>query len=79
MVITDHIGHAGEWDEVRIDGSIEDHDFLGYYLKDGQVLAMDGCGRDKQMCLATESMRKRELMEFDTMRQAMRSGRSVRV
>ncbi|MFP4215447.1 MAG: FAD-dependent oxidoreductase [Phycisphaerae bacterium] len=79
FVITDHIGFAPHWDEIRIDGSIDDQDFLAYYLVDGQVRAMAGCGRDRQMCVAAESLQVEELISLDTMHQAMRSGRAVRV
>jgi NADPH-dependent 2,4-dienoyl-CoA reductase/sulfur reductase-like enzyme/nitrite reductase/ring-hydroxylating ferredoxin subunit len=79
MVISDYVGYASDWDEIRVDGSIEDQDFLAYYLSNGQVRAIAGCGRDRPICVATDSLQATELLGYETMRQAIRSGRSVRV
>jgi NADPH-dependent 2,4-dienoyl-CoA reductase/sulfur reductase-like enzyme/nitrite reductase/ring-hydroxylating ferredoxin subunit len=44
-----YLGHAESWDEVYIDGSLDDRQFVAYYLKDGDVRAAAGIGRDREM------------------------------
>lgn len=41
-----YVGHAHEWDELRIDGSIEARDFTARYLQNGRLLAAASIGRD---------------------------------
>jgi NADPH-dependent 2,4-dienoyl-CoA reductase/sulfur reductase-like enzyme len=41
-----YVGYAEEWDEVRIDGSIEARDCSVTYLRDGQKLAVAVVHRD---------------------------------
>lgn len=42
-----YVGHAEEWDEVVIDGSLGDRQFLAAYVHDGAVRALAAVGRDK--------------------------------
>ncbi|MEM6785100.1 MAG: PucC family protein, partial [Bacteroidota bacterium] len=42
-----YLGHAKSWDEVIIDGSLDDRQFVAYYAKDGRVQAAAGVKRDK--------------------------------
>lgn len=42
-----YLGHAKSWDEVIIDGSLDDRQFVAYYVKDGRVVAAAGVKRDK--------------------------------
>ncbi|MEL6770231.1 MAG: FAD-dependent oxidoreductase [Bacteroidota bacterium] len=44
-----YLGHAKSWDEVIIDGSLDDRQFVAYYAKDGRVLAAAGVKRDKDI------------------------------
>ena len=44
-----YLGHAADWDEVHIDGSLDDRQFIAYYLEDGDVRAAAGVGRDREM------------------------------
>jgi 3-phenylpropionate/trans-cinnamate dioxygenase ferredoxin reductase subunit len=42
-------GFAKEWDQVVVRGSLEDLDFCAFYLKDGQLLAVLGLNRGKEV------------------------------
>ena len=42
-----YVGHAEDWDEVVIDGSLEDRQFLAAYVSGGEVRAVAAVGRDK--------------------------------
>lgn len=42
-----YVGHAEGWDEVVIDGSLEDRDAAVYYLSDDRAVAAAFVGRDK--------------------------------
>jgi len=44
-----YLGHASDFDEVKIDGSLKDKEFIAYYRKDGKDLAALACGRGKEM------------------------------
>ncbi len=41
-----YVGYAHEWDHIDLDGSVDEGDFVAYYLKDGQVLAACGTRGD---------------------------------
>lgn len=41
----EYAGHATEWDEFVIRGSVEERRLVGFYLRDGQVLAAVGLDR----------------------------------
>ena len=41
-----YVGHAEQWDEIRIDGSIEGRDCLVEYRQNGRVLALASIYRD---------------------------------
>jgi len=44
-----YVGHAASWDDEIVHGSVADHDFLVFYLRDGRLLAGAGVGRDRQI------------------------------
>ena len=56
-VIVQYVGYAGSWDEIIFQGSPEDRDFIGFYVKDGQVHAAAAINRDRQMCALAELLR----------------------
>lgn len=41
-----YVGHAPTWDEVIVDGSLEDRDFWAAYVEGGAVRALAAVGRD---------------------------------
>jgi NADPH-dependent 2,4-dienoyl-CoA reductase/sulfur reductase-like enzyme len=43
-----YVGHAADWDEARIDGSLEARDATVRYLKSGRLLAAASIGRDRE-------------------------------
>lgn len=56
-VIVQYVGYAASWDEIIFHGNPEDHDFMGFYTKDGQVRAAAAMNRDRQMCALAELLR----------------------
>jgi 3-phenylpropionate/trans-cinnamate dioxygenase ferredoxin reductase subunit len=44
-----YTGYHTEWDELIIRGSIEDRNFLAFYIKEGRVLATVGVGRGEDV------------------------------
>lgn len=56
-----YVGHAEEWDDTIIQGSLEEKDCLAFYVKEGQVLAVSGIGRDRDIAAISELMRLRKM------------------
>ncbi|MBO0936216.1 FAD-dependent oxidoreductase [Fibrella sp. HMF5335] len=56
-----YVGHAEDWDDLFIDGSVADQTFLAFYSKAGKVLAVASMNRDQ------ESIAIEELMRIKTM------------
>ncbi|PAP78469.1 apoptosis inducing factor family protein [Rubrivirga marina] len=42
-----YVGHAEDWDEVIVDGSLDDREFVAAYVEDGAVRALAAVGRDQ--------------------------------
>ena len=53
-----YVGHAASWSEIIFQGSVAARDFLAFYLKDDQVLAVAGMNRDREMAAIEELMRE---------------------
>jgi len=51
----EYVGHATEWDQFVVRGSVEERRFVGFYLLDGQVLAAVGLDRGGDPELDTDS------------------------
>ena len=58
-VTINYVGHAEEWDQVRIDGSLESHDASVTYLHQGRRLAVATIGRDRESLHAEAAMEAR--------------------
>ncbi|MGB3767545.1 MAG: FAD-dependent oxidoreductase [Phormidesmis sp.] len=56
-----YIGHAEKWDDIVIQGSLEEKSFLAFYVKDEQVLAVAGMGRDKEIAAISELMNSKQM------------------
>ncbi len=55
----DYIGHAETWNETVVDGDLDKPEFTAFYIKDGQVAAVAGWSRDRQMAAAVHLMTER--------------------
>ena len=51
-----YVGHATSWDKIIYRGDVSSQDFLAFYIKDGQVQAVAGMNRDREMAAAEELM-----------------------
>lgn len=56
-----YIGHAEKWDDVVIQGSLEDKSFLAFYVKDKQILVVAGIGRDRDIAAISELMNSKQM------------------
>jgi len=56
-----YLGHAASWNEIIFQGSLAARDFLAFYLKDDQVLAVAGMNRDREMAAIEELMREKRM------------------
>lgn len=52
-----YIGHSENYDDIVIQGSLEDKSFLAFYLEDEQVMAVSGIGRDHDIAAISELLR----------------------
>ncbi len=55
----DYIGHAEQWDDILLDGDLEEPRFTACYVKDGEILAVAGWGEDRKMAAALGRMSER--------------------
>jgi len=56
-----YVGHAEDWDEVIIQGSLDEKTFLAFYVQGEQVMAVAGMGRDRDIAAISELMRLDEM------------------
>ncbi|MGF1590222.1 MAG: FAD-dependent oxidoreductase [Pleurocapsa sp.] len=56
-----YVGHAEQWDDVKIEGDLEQPEFLAYYLKNEQVMAVAGVNRDRDIAAISELMRRQKM------------------
>lgn len=40
----EYLGHASEWDQIELIGSLEDQEFIGFYGQQGKLAAVVSCG-----------------------------------
>lgn len=52
-----YVGRATSWDEIIYRGQVSSRDFLAFYVKNNQVLAVAGMNRDGEMAAVEELMR----------------------
>jgi NADPH-dependent 2,4-dienoyl-CoA reductase/sulfur reductase-like enzyme/nitrite reductase/ring-hydroxylating ferredoxin subunit len=52
----EYLGHANEWDEIVIDGELEEQQFVALYVKDGNVAAVLACEREAQTAHLIDAM-----------------------
>ena len=50
-------GHLDGWNELRIDGDVQQRDFIARYLRDGELVAAASIGRDRALLEAARELR----------------------
>jgi 3-phenylpropionate/trans-cinnamate dioxygenase ferredoxin reductase component len=63
-----YAGFHTEWDELIVHGSLEDRDFIAYYVKDGRVLAAVAVNRGRELRAAMPMIKARESVDLDRLR-----------
>lgn len=63
-----YIGHAEGWDETIVQGSIEEKDFLVFYVKEKQILAVSGIGRDKEIAAISQILGTSQMPGIESIR-----------
>ncbi len=56
-----YVGHSENYDDVVIQGSLEDKTFLAFYVEGEQVMAVAGIGRNRDIAAISELMRLRKM------------------
>ena len=64
-----YVGHAEDWDEVVIRGSLDDRQFVAAYVSDGEVRALAAVGRDQEAVAFHRLMARGETPTPDDIRQ----------
>ena len=59
-----YVGHAEEWDEIFIDGNLEQQEFLAFYLQNEQIIAVTGVNRDRDIAAISELMRLQKMPDI---------------
>ena len=65
-----YAGHAENWDDIIIQGNLDEQEFLAFYVKDNQVLAVAGSQHDKDIAAITELMRLKQMPQGDEVRKS---------
>lgn len=63
-----YVGHAEKWDEVYIDGDLEQPEFLAHYIKDNRIMAVAGINRDRDIAAISELMRLQKMPDGATVK-----------
>lgn len=63
-----YVGHADQWDELIIDGDLQQRQFIAFYVKDNQILAAATSQRDTETAAINELMRLDRLPTPDELR-----------
>ena len=64
-----YVGHAEKWDDIAIQGSLEDQAFLAFYVEADQVMAVAGVGRDRDIAAISEIMRVGKMPTLNEIKQ----------
>jgi NADPH-dependent 2,4-dienoyl-CoA reductase/sulfur reductase-like enzyme len=67
----DYVGHAERWDEVVIDGDLQEPNFTAFYIYTGVVRAIAGWGRDHAMAAVIPLMTERHDWTVSELRGAL--------
>ena len=52
----EYLGHANEWDEIVVDGELEQQQFVALYVKDSNVVAVLACEREAHTARLIDAM-----------------------
>ncbi|AFM23975.1 FAD-dependent oxidoreductase [Desulfomonile tiedjei] len=63
-----YVGHATDWDDIIVHGSISSKKFVAYYVKGNRVLAAAGNDTEKEMATIEELMRSNKMPAPDVLR-----------
>jgi NADPH-dependent 2,4-dienoyl-CoA reductase/sulfur reductase-like enzyme/nitrite reductase/ring-hydroxylating ferredoxin subunit len=63
-----YVGHITNWDEIIFQGDPAARDFAAFYVKQGKVLAVAGCGSQVKMPAVAELMRIDQMPEPEELR-----------
>ncbi len=63
-----YVGHATSWDDLIVHGSIADGAFLAFYIKGGQVAAVAGMKRHRDLDTAHELLRRGKMPDIAELR-----------
>lgn len=67
-----YVGHATDWDQVIVHGSLDDQAFLAFYGRGERVLAVAGSGRDRDIAAISELMRLGDMLPVSAIKQGDR-------
>ena len=65
-----YVGHSENYDEVVIQGSLDDKEFLAFYVEDEQVMAVCGVGCDRDIAAISELLRLRKMPDAQSVKSA---------
>ncbi|MEH2349840.1 MAG: FAD-dependent oxidoreductase [Nostoc sp.] len=63
-----YAGHAESWDEIVVDGDLQKQEFIAFYIKNNQVLAVATSHRDRETAAISELMRLNQKPTVDELR-----------
>lgn len=65
-----YVGHAEDYDDVVIQGSLAEKSFLAFYVKEEEVLAVAGVGRDGAIAAISELMRLKQMPKAEAIKKS---------
>ena len=63
-----YIGHAESWDEIIVDGDLQKQEFIAFYVKNNQVLAVATSHKDTETAAISEFMRLNQTLTVEELR-----------
>lgn len=63
-----YIGHAPDWDEIIVEGDIDEKDFIAYYVKNNLIYAAAGTGKGKRLAAIQHLMRQDRMPSPESIR-----------
>ncbi|MEH1932545.1 MAG: FAD-dependent oxidoreductase [Nostoc sp.] len=66
-----YIGHAQSWDEIIVDGDLQKQEFIAFYIKNNQVLAVATSHRDTETAAISELMRLNQMLTVEELQRGV--------